>query len=83
MFLSTMRVDTYSLTSSAPRVFAVRRASSMSVATSFVVGDNKCPKASSVLTSSTAKLLVYTQIIFQIVRAASSFDVLEKKLCDL
>ena len=35
MFLSTMRVDTYFLTSSAPRVFAVRRASSMSyVATS-------------------------------------------------
>ena len=30
MFLSTMRVDTYFLTSSAPRVFAVKRASSMS-----------------------------------------------------
>ena len=55
MFLSTMRVDTYFLPSSAPRVFAVRRASSMSyVATSFVVRDNKWPEASSVLTSSKA-----------------------------
>ena len=42
MLLPTMLLDTYFLTSSAPRVFAVRRASSLSsVATSFVVRDNK------------------------------------------
>ena len=59
-----MRIDTYFLTSSAPRVFAVRRASLMSsLVTSFVFRDNKLRLRQ--------QLLVYTQKICQyVVRTA-------------
>ena len=84
-----MRVDTYFLTSSAPRVVAARRASSMSsVATSFVVKDNKSPETSSVLTSSTTatfglhkkNMPNHSSCSTNNLTSASYFDVLDKQL---